>query len=333
MSSIFAITFSSIISVFVSGFKIMYYDIYTVSLMNLGDYMGDKRQHVIKMAHQLFVDKGFQATSIQDILDYSGIAKGTFYNYFSSKNELLIEIFKSIYKNLEEERNGLLIGKDPSDLEVFIKQIELQLVTNRKHKLLSLFEEVIVSNDADLKEFIKQGQLRALNWLYHRLLDIFGESKQGYLLDCSVMFMGMLHHNIKYFTMVNGVTTNINEVVRYSVNRLVNMVHEVAESKEQLLEPVLLKKWLPDYYNINDECEPKLMNIIGSLRKSLLNHKEAKKYGELLTFIQEELTHNRQPRKFLLESTLLSLKQGNPPFSIDELQKLDTVIKQRIEEV
>lgn len=86
--------------------------------------MKDRKQHVIKMAHQLFIDKGFQATSIQDILDYSGIAKGTFYNYFSSKNELLIALFTTLYKQMEKERNDLLIGQDPSDIEIFIKQME-----------------------------------------------------------------------------------------------------------------------------------------------------------------------------------------------------------------
>ncbi|MFP3340850.1 TetR/AcrR family transcriptional regulator, partial [Micrococcus sp. SIMBA_131] len=62
-----------------------------------GDTMNDRKQHVIKMAHQLFIERGFQSTSIQDILEYSGISKGTFYNYFSSKNELLIALFKALY--------------------------------------------------------------------------------------------------------------------------------------------------------------------------------------------------------------------------------------------
>ena len=67
--------------------------IHVVQIKIIGDDMNDRKQHVINKAHQLFIDKGFQATSIQDILDYSGISKGTFYNYFSSKNELLIAIF------------------------------------------------------------------------------------------------------------------------------------------------------------------------------------------------------------------------------------------------
>ena len=66
--------------------------------------MNDRKQHVIKMAHQLFIERGFQNTSIQDILEYSGISKGTFYNYFSSKNELLIALFKEIFKRIKKER-------------------------------------------------------------------------------------------------------------------------------------------------------------------------------------------------------------------------------------
>ncbi|SIC20615.1 Uncharacterised protein [Mycobacteroides abscessus subsp. abscessus] len=47
----------------------VYYKIYTGSiLLKKGDFMNDRKQHVIKMAHQLFIDKGFQATSIQDMM-------------------------------------------------------------------------------------------------------------------------------------------------------------------------------------------------------------------------------------------------------------------------
>ena len=130
--------------------------------------MNDRKQQVINKAHQLFIDKGFQATSIQDILEYSGISKGTFYNYFSSKNELLIAIFKNVFKQVEQGRNELLIGQDPSNIEIFIKQIEIQLKTNYENKLISLFEEVYFSKDEELKQYIKLGNLLSLNWLYER---------------------------------------------------------------------------------------------------------------------------------------------------------------------
>src|SRR5919206_2043744 len=121
--------------------------------------MNERKQHVINKAHQLFIDKGFQATSIQEIIDYSGISKGTFYNYFSSKNELLMAIFTSLGQQIDQERNKLLIGQDPADIEIFIQQLELQMDFNRRNKLLTLFEEVFVSNDPSLKQFLKRFQL------------------------------------------------------------------------------------------------------------------------------------------------------------------------------
>ncbi len=37
--------------------------------------MNNRRQNVIDTAHKLFIDKGYQATSIQDILEEGGISK------------------------------------------------------------------------------------------------------------------------------------------------------------------------------------------------------------------------------------------------------------------
>ncbi|MFA9464974.1 MAG: TetR/AcrR family transcriptional regulator [Velocimicrobium sp.] len=39
-------------------------------------------------ARELFVKKGYEQTSIRDILEIVDIAKGTFYYYFTSKEEL-----------------------------------------------------------------------------------------------------------------------------------------------------------------------------------------------------------------------------------------------------
>ncbi len=305
----------------------MYYNGYTGSLTRIkGDNMNDRKQHVIKMAHQLFIDKGFQATSIQDILDYSGISKGTFYNYFSSKNELLIALFKTIYIKLDQDRNELLIGQDLSNIEIFIKQIELQMQTNRKNKLLSLFEEVIYSNDAELKQYIKEGQLRMIRWLYQRFSDIFDEGKKPYLLDCSIMFMGILHHNLKYYAMAHESHASIHQVVRYSVNRVIKMVSEVAESGDQLIQPLFLDRWLPDCKNTDHVIKHQIHHTVLELIKALNNNEEQAKYVELLDFVQDELLNAKNPRKFLIESALLSLKEGQTYFGNIDLQKLDQLV-------
>ncbi|MEH7884985.1 TetR/AcrR family transcriptional regulator [Bacillus sp. JJ1609] len=266
--------------------------------------MNDRKQHVIDKAHDLFIEKGFQATSLQEILEYSGISKGTFYNYFSSKNELLIAIFKNTFQKIEKERHELIAGKDPSDPEILIRQIEIQMRTNREHNLIPLYEEVFFSNDKELKKFLEIGQMKTLRWGYERFKDLFDESLHPFLLDATIMLKGMLQQNIRYYVMAHGPSVNLLPVVRYSVNRIMKMVEEAGEAREQLIPPEILEKWLPTSRMEDLELRKNLYCVISKLKKLDCKQKD---YIEKLDFIKDELLKSKAPRKFLIDSVLSSL--------------------------
>jgi AcrR family transcriptional regulator len=289
--------------------------------------MNDRKEQVIEKAHQLFIEKGFQDTSIQDILNDSGISKGTFYNYFSSKNELLMAIFNSLNRKIDKERNDLLIGQDPSNIEIFIQQIELQMAFNQRNKLITLFEEVFVSNDPTLKEFLKRAQIMQLRWTYNRLVDIFDRSKAPYLLDCAIMFTGMLHHNIHFYFLTNQSDANIKPVIRYTVGRLEKLVDEVKKSGIHLFEPEIFGRWLPNDHKSGHALNKKLYSSVLALKKCLSNGKNQLKHLELLDFIQEEILQSKTPRKFLIKSALSSLAEDAGTSCRTELQKLEQIIK------
>ncbi|MGC9172483.1 TetR/AcrR family transcriptional regulator [Caldisericum sp.] len=63
----------------------------------------NKREQIIEVSEKLFLEKGFPNTSVEDITNVLGIAKGSFYTYFSSKEELLKEIVSKTLKNIYEE--------------------------------------------------------------------------------------------------------------------------------------------------------------------------------------------------------------------------------------
>lgn len=51
---------------------------------------GEKRkEELLHIAYKMFLTKGYEATSVDNIIDEAGIAKGTFYYYFQSKEQLL----------------------------------------------------------------------------------------------------------------------------------------------------------------------------------------------------------------------------------------------------
>lgn len=48
---------------------------------------------LVRAGEELFRTKGFMGTTIEEIIGSAGVARGTFYNYFQSKEDLALEIF------------------------------------------------------------------------------------------------------------------------------------------------------------------------------------------------------------------------------------------------
>lgn len=55
-----------------------------------------RRQQILDAAATIFADKGFQRTTTKEIADLADVAEGTIYNYFQSKDDLLMELIKQI---------------------------------------------------------------------------------------------------------------------------------------------------------------------------------------------------------------------------------------------
>jgi TetR/AcrR family fatty acid metabolism transcriptional regulator len=53
----------------------------------------DKRRLILDAAVRVFARQGFHATRVSDIADEAGVAYGLVYHYFSSKDEVLNELF------------------------------------------------------------------------------------------------------------------------------------------------------------------------------------------------------------------------------------------------
>ena len=59
------------------------------------------RQKILDAASLLFEEKGFSETSIADIMKAANLGVGTFYNYFESKEELLLTLLKNLAEKVD----------------------------------------------------------------------------------------------------------------------------------------------------------------------------------------------------------------------------------------
>ena len=66
----------------------------------------EKREHILDVAAKLFVQKGFHSTDIDQIARAAGVAKGSIYNYFQSKDDLYIHVCRHYFERAREAMWG-----------------------------------------------------------------------------------------------------------------------------------------------------------------------------------------------------------------------------------
>src|SRR5690242_9445115 len=83
---------------------------------------GDKRERILSAAERIFARHGFFAAKVSDVAKEAGVADGTIYLYFKSKDDLLIALFERRMLELTEALQGAIAGKQPREqLRAFIR--------------------------------------------------------------------------------------------------------------------------------------------------------------------------------------------------------------------
>ncbi len=81
----------------------------------------DKRRQILDAAIRVFARQGFHSTRVSDIADEAGVAYGLVYHYFSSKDEVLNELF-------HERWSLLLAAIDEADASAETPRAKLRAV-------------------------------------------------------------------------------------------------------------------------------------------------------------------------------------------------------------
>jgi TetR/AcrR family fatty acid metabolism transcriptional regulator len=90
----------------------------------------DKGERILDAAERIFARHGFFAARVSEIAREAGVADGTIYLYFKSKDDLLISLFERRMKQVNEElREATATGTAIERLHAFIRRY-LQLLSN-----------------------------------------------------------------------------------------------------------------------------------------------------------------------------------------------------------
>lgn len=135
----------------------------------------ERRNEILDTAERLFVSKGYMKATVNDILQEIGIAKGTFYHYFKSKEEVMDAIIMRIIH--EDVAVAKKIASD-SNIPVLDKLFQILMsqvpkTGGNKEKMIEQFHQ---PNNAEMHQ---KSLVQAILHLTPILTDVIKQGIKG----------------------------------------------------------------------------------------------------------------------------------------------------------
>ncbi len=107
-----------------------------------------RRQQILDAATEIFAEKGFHRATIQDIAQEAGLSHGALYNYFDSKDRLLISVMAQLAELQELDID--LFQDSRQDTRAFLKRLfqhRLDLIEQNQRVFKATLPELLVNPD------------------------------------------------------------------------------------------------------------------------------------------------------------------------------------------
>jgi AcrR family transcriptional regulator len=224
--------------------------------------MKEKEKLIIETSIKLFASKGFNATSVQEIVNECDISKGAFYLYFKSKEALLLAIMKYYFEMIRDQVD-LIEDEELPPYEKFRKQLEFQLVEVWKHKefiIMQIRENAMPFNE-DIHALLHEMKVHTYEFYKRRLTAIYGKEIEPYFWDLSLIIQGILKSYLEV-VMLDKIEMDFKYLSNFILKRLDDVVHGLLKSGDKpVLSPEKLAPLLKamESASLNEE---KLLRMI-----------------------------------------------------------------------
>jgi len=182
----------------------------------------NNRSLIIDAGINVFLEKGISNTTVRDIIRKTSLASGTFYNYFKSKEEVLIAALDDV---------AILIGQELRDQRSKARNLE-EFVSFQVRPFFEFAQDhsdifmILNSNLNDVQSFNIETPMMSLELEYLKE-DVIKAIKKGILPDVDVdYFCAIMRHvtegvALSFITNKNS-NKNINESIKFCTNFIVN---------------------------------------------------------------------------------------------------------------
>jgi AcrR family transcriptional regulator len=133
-------------------------------------YLQARRNEIMDAAVKCFMEKGFHNTTMQDIYDATKLSPGAVYNYFSSKEDIVVSVLKEFRDWSISSITPLLSENQPESL---IKYIEFWISYSRQYVSPERFSITLdYYSEAARKNNIREAVLESQDVSHDKIIEI-----------------------------------------------------------------------------------------------------------------------------------------------------------------
>ena len=114
-----------------------------------------RRNQILKAATELFGKKGYHATTMRKICQRAKVNQGSFYDYFGSKEDILVYIYKQMMNRKLDWASPDGKISDWKDMEQFLKVLMSNAWNRDKKNIQLLYRETISLDKKTMREVLK----------------------------------------------------------------------------------------------------------------------------------------------------------------------------------
>lgn len=292
------------------------------------DKWNEKKRHILLAAMKLFAANGYMQTTMQEIAEACKISKGSVYQQFASKEELLLDIFKFFNKRVNDGLQLVECERHLSPRERLEQKIlvERHLWAEYPEFLTMQMRENGGFVSQEIEDYLKRMNTEIRLNFIDSLVGLYGEGYAPYAPE-GALLLSSLMSSYSGLQLVEKITLGPEEVCRH----MMHIVDAVAErTLREKPKPFLNEINWPGLREVSarstKSAHPLLLVKRCRERLERLSEGEARNEAlDSLAVLEQELVEIR-PRKVIVLGMLANLKRVSE--LADSLAELEAACKQ-----
>ncbi|KNB70763.1 TetR/AcrR family transcriptional regulator [Brevibacillus reuszeri] len=197
-----------------------------------------KKQQILHVAMGVFKEKGYTSSSMQEIAEACGMAKGSIYKIFPSKEDLFTAVFELCHQGMFEKASqldsaGKREGLTPK--EQLLRKIEFQLQYMLENYFFMVeFKELPIKDNETFQAAWKKKRATLLTWHKNGFLEAYGAEISPYIWDVVAIFRGLLKEYL-FYVMQKGLSLTMSDLAHFLIERMNAVVADMLDTKPKAI--------------------------------------------------------------------------------------------------